>query len=146
MKTRLIAPLGAVLCLLFIAAEPGQMVRNVKVSAGPTPFISFVNATVSDIAGFQFSQKRGRLRGRSRPAMGELIWKRGVISIHKMANSPFRFSASTPAAQTASQSTWVSTSDFGTTQDSLSISPRLPMTEARTPIQPSFSRCYQAPP
>ena len=56
MKTRLIAPLGAVLCLLFIAAEPGQMVRNVKVSAGPTPFISFVNATVSDIAGFQFAQ------------------------------------------------------------------------------------------
>jgi arylsulfate sulfotransferase len=56
MKTRLIAPLGALLCLLFIAAEPGQMVRNVRVSEGPTPFISFVNATVSDIAGFRFAQ------------------------------------------------------------------------------------------
>jgi arylsulfate sulfotransferase len=56
MKTRLIAPLGALLCLLFIAAEPGQMVRNVRVSEGPTPFISFVNATVSDVAHFRFAQ------------------------------------------------------------------------------------------
>ena len=33
-----------------------EMVRNVRVSEGPTPFISFVNATVSDIAGFTFAQ------------------------------------------------------------------------------------------
>jgi arylsulfate sulfotransferase len=33
-----------------------EMVRNVRVSEGPTPFISFVNATVSDIAGFRFAQ------------------------------------------------------------------------------------------
>src|SRR6266511_6403754 len=56
MKTRLIAPAGALLCLLFIAAEPRQMVRNVKVSEGPTPFISFVHATVSDVAAFRSAQ------------------------------------------------------------------------------------------
>lgn len=56
MKTRLIAPLGALLCLLFIAAEPGQIVGNVKLSEGPTPFISFVQTQVSDIANFRFAQ------------------------------------------------------------------------------------------
>ena len=56
MKTRLIAPLGALLCLLFIAAEPGQIVGKVKLSEGPTPFISFVNTSVSDVAGFRFAQ------------------------------------------------------------------------------------------
>jgi arylsulfate sulfotransferase len=56
MKTRLIAPLGVLLCLLFIAAEPGQMVGKVKLSEGPTPFISFVNTSVSDVAGFRFAQ------------------------------------------------------------------------------------------
>jgi len=56
MKTRLIAPVAALLCLLSSAAESRQMVRNVKVSEGPTPFISFVHATVSDVASFGFAQ------------------------------------------------------------------------------------------
>ena len=56
MKTRLIAPLGALLCLLFVAAEPGQIVGKVKLSDGPTPFISFVHTSVSDVAAFQFAQ------------------------------------------------------------------------------------------
>ena len=33
-----------------------EMVRNVKVSEGPTPFISFVNTSVNDVAGFRFAQ------------------------------------------------------------------------------------------
>ena len=53
---RLIAPLGALLCLLFIAAEPGQIVGKVRLSDGPTPFISFVQTQVSDVAGFRFAQ------------------------------------------------------------------------------------------
>jgi len=32
------------------------MVRNVAVSEGPTPFVSFVNASVSDVAAFRFAQ------------------------------------------------------------------------------------------
>ncbi len=56
MKTRFIAPLAALLCLLFIAAEPEQMVGKVKLSEGPTPFISFVQTQVSDIANFRFAQ------------------------------------------------------------------------------------------
>ncbi len=55
-KTRLIAPLATLLCLLFIAAEPRQKVGNVKLSEGPTPFISFVQTEVSDIANFRFAQ------------------------------------------------------------------------------------------
>src|SRR5437764_7468099 len=56
MKTRFIAPLAALLCLLFIGAEPGEMVGKVKLSEGPTPFISFVQTQVSDIANFRFAQ------------------------------------------------------------------------------------------
>jgi arylsulfate sulfotransferase len=56
MKMRFIAPLAAFLCLLFIAAKPGQMVGKVKVSEGPTPFISFVQTQVSDVAPFRFAQ------------------------------------------------------------------------------------------
>jgi arylsulfate sulfotransferase len=56
MNVRLIAPLAALPCLLFIAAEPEQVVGNVKVSEGPTPFISFVQTQVSDVANFRFSQ------------------------------------------------------------------------------------------
>ena len=56
MKMRFIAPLAALLCLLFIAAEPGQMVGKVKLSEGPTPFISFVQTQVSDVAPFRFAQ------------------------------------------------------------------------------------------
>jgi arylsulfate sulfotransferase len=56
MNARLIAPPGALLCLLFIAAEPGQRVGNVKISEGPTPFISFVQTTVTDVGPFGFAQ------------------------------------------------------------------------------------------
>ena len=58
MKMRLIAPLGALLCLLFVAAEPGQMVGKVEISDGPTPFIRFVQTQVSDVAHFRFAQFR----------------------------------------------------------------------------------------
>jgi arylsulfate sulfotransferase len=56
MNARLIAPVAALVCVLFIAAEPGQTVRNVKVFEGPTPFISFVHTSVGDVDGFNFAQ------------------------------------------------------------------------------------------
>src|SRR5919198_935013 len=56
MTARLIASAAALLCLLSIPVEPGQMVGNIKVSEGPTPFISFVNTSVSDIATFKSAQ------------------------------------------------------------------------------------------
>src|SRR6266511_2875731 len=56
MSARLIAPVGALLCMLCIAAEPERMVGNVKVLEGPTPFIRFVHTSVSDVAGFEFAQ------------------------------------------------------------------------------------------
>ncbi len=64
MKARLIAPVVALFCLLSVAAEPAQITGNIHVSDGPTPFISFVHTTVSDVAGFnsvqfQIRPKRG---------------------------------------------------------------------------------------
>ena len=56
MNARLIASVAALLCVLSIAAEPGQMVGNVEVFGGPTPFIRFVHTSVSDVAGFKFAQ------------------------------------------------------------------------------------------
>jgi arylsulfate sulfotransferase len=56
MKARLIAPVIALLCVLPIAAESAQKVGNVGVSEGPTPFIRFVNTTISNVAGFEFAQ------------------------------------------------------------------------------------------
>jgi len=56
MKVRLIAPMAALVCALSSPAESRQMVRDVKVSEGPTPFISFVHAVVSDVAGFESAQ------------------------------------------------------------------------------------------
>lgn len=53
---RLIAPVTALLCPLFMAGEPGRMVGNVKVSEGPTPFISFVHTSVSSVTGFKSAQ------------------------------------------------------------------------------------------
>ena len=82
----LIAPVAALLCMLSVAVEAGQMVGNIEVFEGPTPFISFVHTRVNDVASFsspnsRFGQKRVRPHGRSRSAMRDLIWKRGVISI-----------------------------------------------------------------
>ena len=56
MNARLIAPVAALLCVLSITAEPGQMVGDVEVFEGPTPFIRFVHARVSDVAGFESAQ------------------------------------------------------------------------------------------
>jgi arylsulfate sulfotransferase len=56
MNARLITPLLALLCALQVAARPGQIGENLEVSGGPTPFISFVNTSVSDLAGFKFAQ------------------------------------------------------------------------------------------
>src|SRR5262249_52835151 len=56
MKTRLISPLAALLCLLFMAGEPGQMIGNVKVSSGSTPFISFVHISLSVVASFKSAE------------------------------------------------------------------------------------------
>jgi hypothetical protein len=56
MSARLIAPVGALLCMLCIAAEPEQTAGNVKVLEGPTPFIRFVHTSVTDVAGFEFAQ------------------------------------------------------------------------------------------
>ena len=75
--------------------------------------------------------------------MRERIWKRGVISIPKMATSPFQSSVSTPAAKTKLKSTWVSAIDLTIRKYSASKLRRQPTTEARIPIQLSFSRCYR---
>ena len=56
MNARLIPPVAALLSVLSIAAQPGQVVRNIQVSDGPTPFIRFVRTSVSDVAGFEFAQ------------------------------------------------------------------------------------------
>jgi hypothetical protein len=56
MNARLITPLLALLCVLPIAAKAGQMVGNVEVFDGPTPFIRFVHTSVSDVARFEFAQ------------------------------------------------------------------------------------------
>jgi arylsulfate sulfotransferase len=56
MNARLIATLVAVLCVLTIAAKPGQMVGDVEVFEGSTPFIRFVHTSVSDPARFEFAQ------------------------------------------------------------------------------------------
>ena len=56
MNARLIAPLVAVICVLSIGARAGQVVENVQVFDGPTPFIRFVHTSVSDVAGFEFAQ------------------------------------------------------------------------------------------
>ncbi|HZR04211.1 MAG TPA: aryl-sulfate sulfotransferase [Candidatus Udaeobacter sp.] len=60
MSARLITPVAVLLSLLSVTVGPGQTVgnvdRNVEVFEGPTPFIRFVNTTVSNIAGFHFAQ------------------------------------------------------------------------------------------
>ena len=56
MNARLITPIAALLSVFSMAAEPGQVGRNIQVSDGPTPFIRFVNTSVSDIAGFKSAQ------------------------------------------------------------------------------------------
>ncbi len=56
MNARLIAPLVAVICVLSIGARAGQVVENIQVFDGPTPFIRFVHTSVSDVAGFEFAQ------------------------------------------------------------------------------------------
>src|SRR5215475_1645129 len=58
MKARLIASVAALVCVLFIGAEAVPTVRNIRVLDGPTPFISFVHATVSDVADFESAQFR----------------------------------------------------------------------------------------
>jgi arylsulfate sulfotransferase len=56
MKTRLIAPVAALLCTLSVAVEAGQMVGNIEVLDGPTPFIRFLHTDVRDVVGFEFAQ------------------------------------------------------------------------------------------
>jgi hypothetical protein len=55
MGARLIAGVSALLFVLAIAAEAGQ-IEKVGVSDGPTPFIRFVQTSVGDVARFQFAQ------------------------------------------------------------------------------------------
>ena len=103
----LMAPVTALLCMLSIAAEAGQMVGNIEVLDGPTPFIRFLHTHVMRCRQLRVrpvpdSAKKGSDTRPIRPAMRDLIWKRAVISIPKMANSPSRSSVSTPAAQTTS--------------------------------------------
>lgn len=57
MNLRSIVHVAAVLCVLTITAEAGQIVvGNLDVSDGPTPFIRFVHTRVDDVAGFKFAQ------------------------------------------------------------------------------------------
>jgi arylsulfate sulfotransferase len=56
MNARLVALITALLCSLFATAESGPINGNIHVSDGPTPFISFVSTSVSDIAGFRSAQ------------------------------------------------------------------------------------------
>jgi hypothetical protein len=65
MNARLIATVAVLLSVFSIAAEPRQMVGNIEVFEGPTPFIRFVRITVSDVASFQFAQFQIRPKPRS---------------------------------------------------------------------------------
>jgi len=56
MYARLITPVAALLSVLSIATEAGQIVENIQVFDGPTPFIRFVHTSVSDVASFEFAQ------------------------------------------------------------------------------------------
>lgn len=56
MSARLIAPVGALICMLSTLAESRQPDGNVEVFDGPTPFIRFVHTSVSDVTGFAFAQ------------------------------------------------------------------------------------------
>jgi hypothetical protein len=56
MNPRIIAHVFAVLCVLSSGAEPGQIVGNVEVSEGLTPFIRFVHTRVDDAVSFTFAQ------------------------------------------------------------------------------------------
>jgi arylsulfate sulfotransferase len=56
MNARFIVPLVALLCVLSVAARPGQMIGNVEVFEGPTPFIRFVHTSVGDPARFEYAQ------------------------------------------------------------------------------------------
>ncbi len=55
MKARLIAGVSGILCALPIAGDARQLQGKIEVSEGPTPFIRFVNTSVSDVAGFKFA-------------------------------------------------------------------------------------------
>ena len=104
MYARLIAPVAALLCLLFIAAEPGQMVGNVKVVEGPTPFISFVHASVTDVGSFQFAQFLIQPKAGSATRPIKVRYARsyfgsaGIYRSPTVAKSLSRCSVSTPAA------------------------------------------------
>ena len=89
MKARLIAPVAALLCALPIVAGPGQTFDNIKVFDGPTPFVRFVQTQVS-VVGFGFAQfqiepKKGSATRPIKVRWRDLIWKRRVILIPKMA-------------------------------------------------------------
>jgi arylsulfate sulfotransferase len=56
MSSRLLAPIAILLSVFSVAAEAGQMVGNIRVSDGPTPFIRFAHTNVSDVAGFKSAQ------------------------------------------------------------------------------------------
>jgi hypothetical protein len=56
MNARLIAPFVTVICVFSLAARAGQVIDSVEVVEGPTPFIGFVHARVSDAARFTFAQ------------------------------------------------------------------------------------------
>jgi hypothetical protein len=56
MKMRLIAPVAALLCALSIAADAGRTAGNIEASEGPTPFIRFVNTSISNVPSFEFAQ------------------------------------------------------------------------------------------
>jgi arylsulfate sulfotransferase len=79
MNARLIAPVAALLCVLFIAAEPGQMVENVEVLEGPTPFIRFVQTRVSDVAAFESAQFEIRPKMRSATQSIEVRYARSYL-------------------------------------------------------------------
>jgi hypothetical protein len=56
MNARLMTPVAALLSVLSIAANPGQIVGKIEVSDGPTAFIRFAHTRVSDVAGFEFAE------------------------------------------------------------------------------------------
>ena len=56
MNARLITFAAVVLSLLSIAAEPKQIGGKIQVFDGPTPFIRFVQTSVSDVANFKSAQ------------------------------------------------------------------------------------------
>ena len=117
MNARLIAPIIALLCLLSIAGEAGATVGKIQVSEGPTPFIRFAHTQVSDITGFKSAQFQIWPKTGSATRSIKVRYARSYLEARgyfdpNNGSLTIPVLVSTRAAQTASGSPWLSTTEF----------------------------------